>query len=301
MSNGSDTARHSRTKVAPDPVTVEERALCAINETGFPLQHASLATVSSGNSASWRVAATEFPVTVDGESTRIDMILESRDRRTLLVVEAKRTDPASGEWVFWNGYSDARSTAATSLLSDRINFANGCGTVSGEMVPCGNVLRLVRQIGIGVRSVIAKKDRDKKSWSDPDAVERPCSQLSRHAEGFIQYLLTTCDRSILAEPSTKRVVRVLITTAPLFVCERSLTTARVIDGQVDSDAACVEPADWIIYQHVSDVSSARWIGSGDATHEFVDTVDRCFVRSVVIIQAQHFRRVLDVLHQLFWS
>jgi hypothetical protein len=50
--------------------------------------------------ASWMFDSAEFPVVAGGSTTHVDFILRSRSRRTYLVAECKRADPARARWCF---------------------------------------------------------------------------------------------------------------------------------------------------------------------------------------------------------
>src|SRR5689334_2978463 len=75
----------------------------ALNRHGHPFQHAVVQRARDAVKArmsTFVLQATEFPVSVQGVSTHIDIVFKNEHQRIYLICECKRVNPAYGAWSF---------------------------------------------------------------------------------------------------------------------------------------------------------------------------------------------------------
>lgn len=249
-----------------------------LNRHGFPFQEAVLRAVGSIETGSgWEAWMPEFPVSVQDQSTRIDVILASPAKDRFIVCECKRANPSIANWCFaqsqlrFPGSSLANRAYAETLL-DR-----GDGVVGMHV----RELQSASIYHIGVEASTHKKgdeDGAKKGQEIEDACGQVCRGLNGLIECFYQrnMLKTFGRREALFLP-------MIVTTANLYATTNDLSLASIESGELGETPLRVEKVNWLWYRYHQSPALKHQVPLNNPSMAFNDILFYEFARTIAIV------------------
>lgn len=206
----------------------------ALNEQGYLFQEACAHVLRKDErTTGWEVRACEYPVSLQGQDTKIDIVLASGSLYAL--VECKRADPSYVYWVFG---------AAGPPCGDAL-----CSTLGLECRETWSdrpykVNHIVEQLHFGIvtdRAISwleAKRASDRRA-STPQNIENAFGQVLKGVGGFALEHLAQRRKS--AQVFKTRFVPVVITTASLFVANYEPKDIDLSTGKIGKDKILFGP------------------------------------------------------------
>jgi hypothetical protein len=214
---------------------LQEILFNALNEQGYLFQEACAQVLQDNEKATeWRVTASEYPVSLQGEDTRVDIVLRAVapvHPELYALVECKRADPEYVCWLFG---------------APGLPYGNALCTTLG--IECREawsdrplqITRLLPQIHFKlptyqVKSWLEAKTRAGKRVSTPQNIENAFVQVLRGLEGFATEQVDQRQKS--QNTFETFFIPIVITTASLYVAsyepkDIDLSTGKVSKGKV---------------------------------------------------------------------
>lgn len=207
----------------------------ALNEQGYLFQEACKYTLEKHEQLTgWKVEANEYPVSLAGEDTKVDIVLHAKRQsppELYALVECKRADPSYIYWLF-----GAPGLPFGGALCATLGFE--CREIRSDHPYQAN--RLVPQLEFeiitnGVESWLEVKRNYSKRASTPQNIENAFVQVLKGVGGFAQEQLVQRTKS--RELFKTFFVPVVITTAELYVAyykikDIDLATGKISRGKV---------------------------------------------------------------------
>ena len=139
-------------------------------------------SLSTGRRSSWLFDGAEFPVVAGGETTHIDFVLRSRSRRTFLIAECKRADPAKARWCFARAPYTWRDPSPKQVIFDQ--FLCRPANILIQRAAVGYSDRDVYHIGVELRT----GSQGEGVTSGGSAINNAVAQGLRGTAGLINHL-----------------------------------------------------------------------------------------------------------------
>jgi len=210
----------------------------ALNEQGYLFQETCEHTLKNREKQTeWEVKASEYPVSLEGQDTKVDIVLHLKAQSSLelyALVECKRADPAYVYWVFGTHgrFGDA--------LCSTLGFE--CREIrSGQPY---QVNRLLEQLHFNVITddainwLEAKRDSNRRV-STPQNIENAFVQVLKGVGGFAQEQL---DQRRKGSTLFKTFfVPVVVTTASLYVASYKPRDVDLSTGKIGKDKVFFGP------------------------------------------------------------
>lgn len=223
-----------------------------LNSSGFPFQHAVLrrAEELSKKGSPWVFQASEFPVHVQENQTRVDFILAqlipSVGYRRLMVGECKRVNPALGRWLFSRAPYVQRDFEPDQILVEKMQRQHFGGGQSDNLFT--GYHRLHQSKDIYHVALEARLDaKGDSNGPQRGGIEDASIQVMRGLNGLIEVLA----RAPLVLPENRDITLIpaIFTTAELWVTETDLATADLATGKVEVLPGDVRPMPWLWFQY----------------------------------------------------
>jgi hypothetical protein len=214
------------------------------------LQAAALANHRSDQewgTSMWQMEQTEFPVSVQGFDTRIDLVLRSFVRNgtqsALMACECKRANPAYSAWCFckYRRFVNKATGAYDNFYAQQIHSPNqGSDGLFVASVPLTGIQSSAYHLGLETK-VEAKGD----PAPENDQIEKACTQVCRGVSGLVEHYAS--HPKLVDTPHT--ILPVIFTTANLWVSDVSLWEADLVTGH-PPEVKELKAVDWVHYQYV---------------------------------------------------
>lgn len=205
----------------------------AINEQGYLFQEAcKYALKSFEDRTGWEVKAYEYPVSLDGQDTRIDIVLHFKtcsSPEIYALVECKRADPSYVHWLF----------GAPGLpFGNALCSALGIECSKSSVYKTNVYDRIVERLNLGiythgVESWLEIKTNISKRTSTPQNIENSFIQVLKGVGGFANEQIS--QRSKANALCKTFFIPVVITTAKLYVAYYELKDINLYNGKIDKD------------------------------------------------------------------
>ena len=284
----------------------------SLNEQGYIFQEACKNELSR-ISTSWQVRATEYPVSIMGQDTKIDIVLEHQD--SFALIECKRADSAYTSWLFGALEPQKRSYSVcqvlylecllsssnknkiiTSTIKERsfdvpTYIAKSTLEVKGDSIRAG--LKPHNQINIG----LSRRN------SNPQNIENAFSQILRGTSGLAfeqkaQRLKSNETFSIFFLP-------IVITTASLYLAHYKVQDIDLSTGKIEKDKVSfgqngesLEQQKWVLVEYGASDSIAPSV----IPDSYVGTDPRELLkykmRSIFIVNSTHLEEFFKNLSSL---
>lgn len=261
----------------------------ALDSHGFGFQYGVLARASELRSTSrstWIFEAAEFPVTVTAGSTRIDLILKQADRRSYLIGECKRANPALSNWCFAVAPRVARNSLGDAYMVERVRPFHG--DVRAEGFALTYTVKAYH-VALEIRTL----QKGDSLSSGRGAIEEGVTQVLKGTNGFVNFLSSR--PALVPEQTASLLLPVLFTTARLWVSDVALDRSDIVTGKIDFTGSALKPVPWLLYQHFQSPELGHQV-SGNRVDESVGRIlEVDFMRSVAIVSSE------GIEDYLWWS
>lgn len=265
----------------------------AINEQGYLFQEAcKYALERSEDSIGWEVKAYEYPVSLKGQDTRIDLVLRSKTSTSpeiYALVECKRVDPSYVHWLF-----GAPGLPFGNALCSALGVECSQSSVHRPNRYDCKVTRLHFEINThGAESWLEVKTNTSKRTSTPQNIENSFIQVLKGIGGFANE--QTNQRSKGNALCKTFFIPIVITTAKLYVAYYELGNINLYNGKIDKDdilfgSSQGQPAEedpWVLIDYYSGGNITP--ESIPLDHKGVDPAElqKYKIRSIFIVNSSH--------------
>lgn len=219
---------------------LSELLLNAINEQGYLFQEACEHCLRSNETATeWEVRAYEYPVSLWGQDTKVDVVLHAKRQsppELYALVECKRADPSYIYWVF-----GAPGLPFGDALCSTLGFKSHSKISSDQPL---QVNRLLEQLHFKVATYSARswqevKKGSNKRVSTPQNIENAFGQVLKGVGGFAQEQLHQRRKGHASIEIF--FVPVVVTTASLYVAYYETKDIDLATGKVSKDKVLFGP------------------------------------------------------------
>jgi hypothetical protein len=232
----------------------------------------------------WIFEASEFPVEVQGERTKIDFILRLNNTRIYIVAECKRADPKFSNWCFVKAPYVRLNQKTEEFFVDRVRYEKtlaNCRVTQDRLPFCiqGNAFH----IGLVVKS----KEKGELGKSERDVIEQAVTQVCRGVNGLIDLggkrlglIWSGADNDIGAI-----FIPVIFTTAKIYSCLSDLSLANLENGNLDVSETELEEEKFIYYQYHLSPGIKHSIQTEQMGKRFSDILAYEYIRTIPIVTA----------------
>jgi hypothetical protein len=222
-----------------------------LNQHGHPFQYAVIRRANElydEKHSPWVFEASEFPVEVRDQQTRIDFVLSQRGELPLepfrfLVAECKRANPSLSNWFFVRSpYVGRRGIKRKALVEQILRIGKKSRASLGRF----DISEDVFHVGYEVKG----SAKGYASGSGRGAIEEAATQVIRGVNGLIECL--SKNWNYLPENVPVTFIPTIFTTARIWVSDVDLARTNIVQGQVKLDSSDVREKPWLWLQyHVS--------------------------------------------------
>ena len=233
----------------------------------------------------WRFVASEVPVSVRGEDTRIDFVMKrAQSPAFYLLAECKRANPALSNWCFAKSpYVHVnRADNLEQVMIECLELFDSPAHTPKKFKSAATKWASAPNVCHIALDIKASEQGDKHD-SGRNAIERAASQIMRGLNGMVELLPQ--------HPEMFRQHRILFlpvifTTAKLWLSDADLSSADLETGKIDFSDAGFKRVDWVSYQyHLSPgIKHSYWMGNGPS--ELPDLMDLDFIRTIPIVSPE---------------
>jgi hypothetical protein len=254
----------------------------ALNRHGYALQYAvaqSAKELARFGSSNWFPFVPEFPVSVQGAGTRIDLILKHGRKPSYLVVETKRVNPALAYWCFARAGSTGFAPVVYSeiLLKVRGQFRSKVRELHGSDV----IFDVAVEASTGEQGDACESSRG--------AIEDAVGQVCHGLNGLIEYFRDNSH----GDEENFEFFPVVVTTAELLTTSKPLTGSDLKTGTVALDGD-VQSRPWVYLRYPQSPGLKHSVRSSIAgTTELGEALRLMFWKSVAIAQADKVEEFLS--------
>jgi hypothetical protein len=264
----------------------------ALNSHGYAFQYSVIRAadkLSEEGQAEWVFEVAEFPVTVNGKDTRIDLVLRRQKTWRYIIGECKRANPALADWCFTRAPYVRRNPSSQKLFVESVDVVPR--VVDLEIVDPRRPYRLIHavksgrstkiyQIGLELKS---NKKGEKNSSGGRSAIEEALGQVLRGVNGMVEFVdghqqLLTANQSVLFVP-------VIFTTARLWTSEVDLGSADINTGTLESRTISMTSQPWIWLNYNQSPALKHSLGRQDKGDRMGDVLENEYVRSVAVVSS----------------
>lgn len=268
-----------------------EPPLKEFNETiahhGFALPQAILqaAELARGESehprSKWRIEPIEFPVSVHGQDSRIDLLFRDEESNPSIVIgECKRTNPEYSEWCFCP-YRRTGPSHNDQLIAQRIHRPRLYRReIQATIAPISLQRSEVCHLGLVVPG---KKATGRQAETRPQQqIEDACAQVCRGLSGLTNTLAQM--PTLLDGKELITIFPVVFTTARLWVGKPDLWRADLTTGN-PPPADELEQVDWLCYQYPMSPGLMHDVRLGKEPESLPEYVASKSLRTIVVVHA----------------
>lgn len=246
-----------------------------LNRHGYSFQYSVVSKANElfkNHQSNWRAPVTEFPSEVKGFGTRIDTILQYKDKPIFLIIETKRANPALSNWCFLEApyiNTGINKPIVESITKNQSQYRT---SIAGLEKP-----REVCHLGLEIKST---KKGDPCS-SGRGAIEDAAAQVLRGLNGLIEFFKP--QHEMLKEYGTITVLPAIITTANIFYSNAKLSNADLNSGEIDLSDETIEKRDWLFYNYNQSPGLKHSIQPNRKYPEFEKALQNLYIRTIPVI------------------
>lgn len=214
----------------------------SLNEQGYLFQEACFnALKTKERGMGWEVKAYDYPVSLEGQDTKTDMVLQSTTSpgpELYALVECKRADPSYVYWLFGAGQELFGDAYCLTLGLECLRY----DSTAGPYQPVRHVERLPFRLKTykPISWLEAKMDTSKRS-STPQNLENAFGQVLRGVAGFAEEHRR--QRGKTCATFSAFFIPVVVTTAQLYVATYEPHDIDLSTGRVNKDQVNFGPPD----------------------------------------------------------
>lgn len=240
--------------------------------------------------------ASEFPVEVKGNSTKIDIILARgtvgnlHDYPLNLICECKRADPALSNWCF----ASAPFTRRSQLNGERERAI--IESIWRESGSCYTGARTTFPIKAYHLAFEIKSDmKGDGKGSNKSAIEDAAGQVSRGLNGFIEAI--TRNPILIKKYNKLDLLPVIFTTAQLYVTDIDISQADIQTGKLSLSASDVKSVSWLYYQYPISPGLRHIIQRNADPKSISDVLKYEYVRTIAIVNPNGIEEFLKEMSE----
>ncbi len=268
-----------------------------LRDHGYAFQFSVLRLATStfqNEDSEWEPEASELPVSVNGNDTRIDFVLTQKGDNYMayMVAECKRVDVGKANWCFMPAPFVGKKTRGVKKVFECIAWIPEVDDES----PCGVSSRCVAQ---GVSTGTAESPFHlARSIGDPggnrNVIDEACGQLLRGISGIAAMIGS--DSALLGGSNQAILIPVLFTTASLWSSSVDLSTASLEDGSPSQADLELKSERWVLYQCPMSPSLKHSLPQFKQTGEMHRKLEYDLTRSIYVVNASHTRAFLQSVY-----
>jgi hypothetical protein len=284
--------------VENDEIGPEDRVFRGFNKLlnihGYGFHYAVLGLaerLSLEGKSPWVFEAAEFPVSVQGSSTRIDFVLKKKATASsaeppfYLIAECKRANPSFSDWCFARAPFVRRNRNGETIIYehleiDKSGFLNACGMPSSSLVNAYH-------IGLELKS----SNRGDAEIQGRAAIEEAAGQVSKGLNGLSETLSRLFGQPGFVDRAN--LLPVIFTTANLWSTEDDLSLADIETGNLELNPQSFRPHDWLVLQYPISPGLKHGLQLKYAVDGLAEMLDYEYVRSIPIVNASGISEFLE--------
>ena len=261
-----------------------------LNSHGHPFQESVASAIKRLNTrSSWFPLALEFPVQVQGQGTRIDIVLTNLARTVHLVCECKRANPALANWCFARSSNGPEST-----MSDYARLDVLSRDPQNQIRASWRELTQAKEpyeFAIEVRTTLQEEDTGKGRGQIEEAATQVCRGLNGLINSFASRGLPRPGEGDLF------FLPVIITTANLWITETEINSASLKTGEIQDDLF-PNATSWLWYDYPQSPGIMHSVRHTTIEHDLSKLLYSQFVRTLAIVTPEGLS---DFLSASMWS
>ena len=228
-------------------------------------------------SSPWRFEASEVPVEVQGQGTRIDFVLSHRDYNTpfYMLAECKRANPALSNWCFARSPFTRRGLRPSRIILERAMVDSGRNVYT--LTQSQDVGKSVYHIALEVKS---NTSGDPQS-SGRGAIEDAATQVLRGLNGMVNFL--SHNEQLFHEYKSIDLFPVIFTTAQIWVSQADLSNADLMTGNLDLSQIGLDKADWILYEYNTSPGLKHPYSYNEKAKSLAEVLHHEYVRTIAVV------------------
>lgn len=276
---------------ANESITNEIRR--AFNSHGFPFQEAVLRRIGENKSESgWEVWLPEFPVSVQDQTTRIDMILRNEFKNKYIVCECKRANPAIANWCFAKSQQRVKGSWSDNRVYGEALLDQGGGVIGMHIKEL--------QGGVDIYHIAVEAKTNKKGETNSTGkgqIEEAAGQVCRGLNGLFEFFHKR--QALKKESRTELLfVPMIITTAKLYVTDNDLSLASIESGELGSADLSVKEVPWLWYRYHQSPALKHQVPVNNPGLALEDALLYEFARSIAVVTPEGLS---GFLKHRFWT
>jgi hypothetical protein len=220
---------------------LSELLLNALNEQGYLFQEACEHILRKNDEATeWEVKAYEYPVSLQGQDTQVDIVLRSKSSSSpelYALVECKRADPSYNYWLFGAPGLPFGGALCSTLGFECSKFGQNYPYRASRLVT-----RLQFEVNTnGAESWLEVKKRSSGRGSNPQNIENAFMQVLKGVGGLAQEQVS--QRNKTRELFKTFFIPIVVTTAQLYVAYYEIENIDLSTGKLSKDKVLFGPQD----------------------------------------------------------
>ena len=289
----------------PDKPTREETVLRALNEHGFLFQDRITDLFGTKNRTKWKIAATEFPISLLShavhEETRLDLVLERHDTTHNvdwhLAIECKRANPDYKTWLFFNSRPRVEDPAGRNLYIQSGYLSGGWnnqGEVPLQKYVTSFALPKAQAVPTFTFYLEARENPPNKSSSSASTktLEEAFNQVTMGLVGLGRHLHHL-------QKFNFRVVPVVVTTAEVFAADFDVGQVSLERGELPATQLKLRPLDWLVVNYALGDTVAQFAAlTSNRGSNLGESLSTFLLRSIFVVRAGKLEAFVNWFDQL---
>jgi len=286
------------------PFDLGEAYRHVLNSHGYGFQYSVIELIDKlrrDRRCSWELVAAEFPVIVQGRSTRIDFVFRKTKPHVYLVGECKRANPALSNWCFSSSFY-ARGESNLDRVVFPCAWVPPTDKMQAAVLPRSEATKMltgiisersqgVYHVGLSVRSNQPGDNLGRHT----DAIEDAAGQVCRGLNGLIEFF--NGRRFNLPENEKLYFMPAIFTTAKLWTTDVDLSSAQLEKGEFEPGSIPVKEAPWVWYQYHQSPELKHTVGTDEKDHgspfDLEGILKREFTRSIALVSVSGIEQFLQ--------
>jgi len=287
------------------PKHLADSLVAALNKHGYAFQYSLLRELDHlgddiPRKVPWPFEVAEFPVSVQGDGTRIDFVLTHAARRHYVLAECKRADPRISNWCFVRAPYVRKHRGSESVIVERLRFMRGnwstpngilknkfydaTGVAAGHTDNAYHLAFELHSQDLGEKSEAASRGGDGRT------IETASTQILRGMNGLAEWMSRTYD--FFKDRDDVILVPVIFTTARIFKSDVDLGSASLTTGKLAASDLQLEETKWVAYQYHMSPGIKHQLPSVGSSTTLGEALDRDYIRTIYIVNGGAFESFL---------
>jgi hypothetical protein len=259
-----------------------------LNSHGYPFHESVIRVISKVRTRSlWVPWVPEFPVQVNGQHTRIDLVLTNQKNNIYLVCECKRSNPAVANWCFAKSCFFPNASLAQHCYMDALQRQPHEGGLISSYVRQLTTSDRLFQVAVEVRGGVTGDDSVKGRGQIEEAATQVCRGLNGLIDSLYQRGLPRLGAgNIFFLP-------VVITTSKLWATDTDISLTSTETGEIEDASVSVNPMKWLWYQYPQSPGLKHSAPNNFCSHDLREILYHEFVRPIAIARPDGLDELLS--------